>query len=108
MKNHLLLGIHAVCVAILVTAACSGANTTAAKIKGEWRSTDNVTILKITAKQFTMDSDSPIIEDYFIKGDTIYTSFQGNLPYTKFVVKQVDGHKLKLLYPDSVLVEFTK
>jgi len=106
MKTYALVTIHAIFAVVLTTAACSGSK--AGKIKGEWRSKDNETILKITGKQFTMDTDSPVPEDYFIKGDTIYTSFQGNLPYTKFVVKAVDEHNLKLLYPDSVLVEFTK
>ncbi|EHQ29984.1 hypothetical protein Mucpa_5921 [Mucilaginibacter paludis DSM 18603] len=86
-------------------ASCSGK---ASKIKGEWRSKNGETILKITNKQFTMDSDSPIPEDYFIKGDTIFTSFEGNQPYTKFVVKELDEHSLKLEYPDSALVEFTR
>jgi hypothetical protein len=106
MKTYALISIHAVCALILTTVACSGSK--AGKIKGEWRSKDDQTLLKITAKQFTMDNDSPVAEDYFIKGDTIYTSFEGNLPYTKFVVKAVDDHNLKLLYPDSVMVEFTK
>jgi hypothetical protein len=106
MKTYVLITIHAICAAILATAACSGPVT--GKIKGEWRSKDGENILKITDKEFTMDSDSPIPEDYFIKGDTIYTSFEGNLPYTKFVVKELDEHKLKLEYPDSALVEFSR
>jgi hypothetical protein len=106
MKTYALISVHAICAAILTTAACSGSK--ASKLKGEWRSKDSQTLLKITGKEFTMDTDSPIPEEYFLKGDTIYTSFQGNLPYTKFVVKQVDEHKLSLLYPDSVLVEFSK
>ena len=106
MKTYTLVTIHALFAVVLATSACSGSK--AGKIKGEWRSKDSETILKITDKQFTMDTDSPIPEEYFMKGDTIYTSFQGNLPYTKFVVKEVDEHNLKLLYPDSVLVEFTK
>jgi hypothetical protein len=106
MKSYTLVTIHFLFAAVLAMVACSGSK--AGKIKGEWRSKDNETLLKITGKQFTMDTDSPIPEDYFMKGDTIYTSFQGNLPYTKFVVKEVDEHNLKLLYPDSVLVEFTR
>jgi hypothetical protein len=106
MKTYLLITIHTICAFVLTIAACNGPVT--GKIKGEWRSKDNQTLLKITNKQFTMDNDSPVAEDYFVKGDTIYTSFKGNLPYTKFVVKQVDDHNLKLLYPDSALVEFSK
>ena len=106
MKTYMLIIIHAIFGAVLIITACSGSK--AGKIKGEWRSKDDKTLLKITGKQFTMDSDSPVAEDYFMKGDTIFTSFEGNLPYTKFVVKEVDEHQLKLLYPDSLMVEFTK
>jgi hypothetical protein len=106
MKSYVLVTIHTVCAAILATAACSG--PVKGKIKGEWRSKNGETLLKITAKQFTMDSDSPVAEDYFIKGDTIFTSFEGNQPYTKFVIKALDDHKLKLMYPDSALVEFSR
>lgn len=95
-----------ICAVLLMIAACNGPES--GKIKGEWRSKDNQTLLKITAKQFTIDNDSPVPEDYFMKGDTIYTSFQGNLPYTKFVIKHVDEHNMKLLYPDSAVVEFSK
>ncbi len=69
---------------------------------------DGATMLKITNKAFTLDSDSPIAEDYFVKQDTIYTSFQGALPYSKFVIKHVDEHQLKLEYPDSALVVFNR
>ena len=106
MKTYALIMIHIACAAILVTAACNGTATT--KLKGEWRSMDGATILKITNKAFTLDSDSPIPEDYFVKKDTIYTSFEGNLPYTKFVVRHVDDHQLKLEYPDSALVVFSR
>jgi hypothetical protein len=106
MKTYMLITIHALCAVVLTTAACSRSKQ--GQIKGQWRSKDNQTLLKITGKQFTMDSDAPVAEDYFMKGDTIFTSFEGNLPYTKFVVKEVDEHNLKLLYPDSLLVEFTK
>lgn len=106
MKTYPLIAIHAICALVLATAACSGSS--AGKIKGEWRSKDNKTLLKITGKQFTIDNDAPVAEDYFMKKDTIFTSFQGNLPYTKFVVKSVDEHNLTLLYPDSAVVEFTR
>lgn len=55
------------------------------------------------------DGASPIPEDYFMKADTIFTSFEGNQPYTKFVVKKLDDHNLSLVMPDdSVAVDFTK
>jgi len=55
-----------------------------------------------------MDSDLQYAEDYFVKGDTIYSSFQGNQPYSKFVIQKLDDHNLKLLSPDSTIMEFTK
>ncbi|WP_295652741.1 hypothetical protein [uncultured Mucilaginibacter sp.] len=106
MKNFALIGIHLGAAVLLLSVACSSPVT--GKLKGEWHSTDGATILKITNKQFTLDSDSPLPEDYFMKQDTIYTSFEGNLPYSKFVVKQVDEHQLQLEYPDSALVVFSK
>jgi hypothetical protein len=106
MKTYALILIHIACAAVLLTPACS--NSKASKLQGEWRSNDGATILKITNKVFTLDSDSPIPEDYFVKQDTIYTSYQGNLPYSKFVVKQVDDHQLMLEYPDSALVVFNR
>jgi hypothetical protein len=93
-------------IVILIMGSCSG--PVKAKLKGEWKSKDGQTVLKITAKQFTMNSDSPVPEDYFVKDDTIYTSFQGNQPYSKFVVVKIDEHQLKLMYPDSSLMEFSR
>ncbi|MBW4888182.1 hypothetical protein KXQ82_00580 [Mucilaginibacter sp. HMF5004] len=107
MKNYILILIHIAGAAILFTAACSS-SPVSTKLKGEWHSTDGATILKITNKAFTLDSDSPIAEDYFVKQDTIFTSFEGALPYTKFVVRKVDDHELKLEYPDSALVVFNR
>jgi len=107
MKTWALILIHVVIAAILVTASCSGP-AAKGKLKGEWRSTDGQTVLKITNKQFTMNSDSPIPEDYFMKDDTIYTSFEGNQPYSKFIIVKLDDHQLKLMYPDSSLMEFDR
>jgi hypothetical protein len=106
MKRFILIGIHMVCAVALFMASCS--NPFVNKLKGEWHSADGTTILKITNKAFTMDSDSPLAEDYFVKQDTIYTSFEGALPYSKFVIRQVDDHQLKLQYPDSALVVFSR
>jgi hypothetical protein len=78
------------------------------KLKGSWRSTDGVTKLVITEKIFSMDDGENIPEDYYIKDDTIFTSFQGNEPLTAFVVQKLDDHYLKLLGPDSVAVEFKR
>jgi hypothetical protein len=106
MKTYALILIHVACAAILFTASCSSPVNN--KLKGEWHSMDGATILKITNKAFTLDSDSPIPEDYFVKRDTIYTSFEGSLPYTKFVIRHIDEHQLKLEYPDSALVVFNR
>lgn len=53
-----------------------------------------------------MDSDPA--EDYVLKGDTILTSFNGNQPYTRFVIQKLEDHELKLLYPDSVSIDFVR
>lgn len=91
---------------ILLITAC--ANSHNGKLQGEWKLKTGETKLKITDKKFAMDSDLEYAEDYFVKGDTIYTSFQGNQPYTKFVVQRLDDHDLKLLSPDSTVMEFTR
>lgn len=106
MKNALLILIHLACASILFAAACSGG--TKSKLQGKWRSKDGASHLNITNKKFSEDDDTDAAEDYFLKGDTIYTSFQGNQPYTKFVIQNLDDHNLKLLYPDSVVIEFTR
>lgn len=90
--------------------ACHTKPKTDKRLIGTWKSEDSSITLKITDKQFTMeDGASPIPEDYFMKADTIFTSFEGNQPYTKFVVKKLDDHNLSLIMPeDSVAVDFTK
>ena len=95
---------------VLLTVACSHnkADKTDPKLIGIWKSKADGSLLKITEKQFTMESDAPDPEDYFVKGDTIYTSFQGNLPYTKYAILALDDHALKLFTPDSTNVEFIK
>jgi hypothetical protein len=95
---------------VLLTVACSHnkAGKTDPKLIGIWKSKADGSLLKITEKQFTMESDAPDPEDYFIKGDTIFTSFEGNLPYTKYAILKLDDHALKLFTPDSTSVEFTK
>lgn len=96
-----------VCSMTSLTSACNKqqANT---KLQGTWKSKDGVTVLKITNKQFTLeDGGTPVPEDYFLKGDTILTSFEGNQPFTKFIIKQLGDHDMKLMFPDSVAIEFT-
>lgn len=96
--------------AMLMLSACgSKSSNTNPKLKGEWKTADGSTKLKITDKTFTEDTGQPpVTEDYFVKGDTIFTSFEGNLPYTKFVIQKLDDQHLTLLYPDSVSIEFGK
>jgi hypothetical protein len=106
MKTFALIFIHVACAFVLLIAACQKKETNP-KLIGNWKSKDATTTLKITDKQFTLDNESPVPEDYFLSGDTILTSFEGNQPYTKFVIQKLDDHQLNLLFPDSVTVEFT-
>lgn len=89
-----------------MTGACS--NSVKNKLKGSWRSKDGTVKLHITDKSFMTDDDESIAEDYFLKGDTIFTSFQGNQPYTKFVIQKLDDRDMRLLGPDSVAVDYSR
>jgi len=100
--------IHIAVAVVLILESCSSGSTNKRDLKGEWRSGDGQTSLKITNKQFIMNGDSPRPEDYFTKGDTIFTSFEGNQPYSKFVIVKLDEHQLKLMYPDSSVIEFAR
>jgi hypothetical protein len=106
MKKYALILVHVGCALVLLIAACS--NPVKDKLKGNWRSKDGATKLNITEKGFIMDDGEAIAEDYFVKGDTIFTSFEGNQPYTSFVVQKLDEHSLKLMGPDSVAVEYSR
>jgi hypothetical protein len=105
MKKYALIFVH-LSLAILLITACS--NPHKGKLQGSWKLKTGETKLKITDKKFAMDSDLEYAEDYFVKGDTIFTSFQGNQPYTKFVVQLLDEHDLRILSPDSTVMEFTR
>ena len=104
MKKYVWIFVHLSLALLLI--ACS--NSHKGKLQGEWKLKTGDTKLKITGNKFAMDSDLEYAEDYFVKGDTIFTSFQGNQPYTKFVVQNLDDHDLKLLSPDSTVMEFTR
>ena len=106
MKKFASIFIYIGCASVLLTIACS--NPVKSKLQGKWRSKDGATKLNITDKNFTMGDGEAIAEDYFMKGDTIFTSFQGNQPYTSFVVQKLDEHYLKLMGPDSVAVEYSR
>ncbi|MDF2433138.1 MAG: hypothetical protein JWP44_2769 [Mucilaginibacter sp.] len=106
MKKFTLILVHMACASVLFAAACS--NPVKNKLKGNWKSKDGSVKLNITDKNFTLNDGAAIPEDYFLKGDTIYTSFQGNQPYTSFVVQKLDDHYLKLMGPDSIAVEYNR
>ncbi len=106
MNKYALILVHLACASVLFTMSCS--NPVKSKLKGIWRSTDGTVKLNITEKGFIMDDGEAIAEDYFVKGDTIYTSYQGNQPYTSFIVQKLDDHYLKLMGPDSVAVEYSR
>jgi hypothetical protein len=106
MKKIALIFVHVACASVLLIVACS--NPVKNKLQGKWRSKDGLSKLNITDKAFTLDDGEAIAEDYFLKGDTIFTSFQGNQPYTSFVVQKLDDHYLKLLGPDSLAVEYNR
>ncbi|WP_461449008.1 hypothetical protein [Mucilaginibacter sp.] len=108
MKTITFLIISLACAVMLMSVACSPKQKRDPNLIGEWKSTADGSKLNITDKGFMMAKDSPEPEDYFVKGDTIYTSFEGNLPYTKYAIKHLDEHVLKLFTPDSTLVEFSK
>lgn len=104
MKKYILLVTYVVYIFLLP--GCS--NPAKRKLKGNWHAKDGVTKLNITEQDFTLDDGEAIAEDYFIKGDTIFTSFKGNQPYTSFIVQKLDEHYLKLMGPDSVAVEYSR
>ncbi len=105
MKRYVLILIHLSCAFVLFWVACSNP-TPGNKLQGSWKSKDGLAKLKITDKVFTMDDGEA--EDYFTKGDTVFTSYQGNKPYTVFIVQKLDEHNLKLMGPDSVAIEYNR
>jgi hypothetical protein len=110
LKTFALVFVHITGAVVLGMSACHTNPKSDKRLHGTWKSDDGSITLKITDKQFTMEEGtSPIPEDYFMKADTIFTSFEGNQPYTKFVIKKLDDHNLSLVMPDdSVAVDFTK
>src|SRR4051812_33491015 len=100
-KYALLIVVHVACAFVLLWVACKS-KPADNQLQGSWKSKDGSTKLKITDKKFTTDDGESVTEDYFVKGDTIFTSFEGNKPYTVFLVQKLDEHYLKLMGPDSV------
>ena len=107
MKYNALIYLLAFFVLSLSFLTCTN-NSAYKKLEGKWSSKDGITKLHITNKQFTINDGQPVTEDYFVKNDTIFTSYQGGTPYSKFLIKNLDEHKLTLFYPDSDIVEFTR
>jgi len=104
MKKYILIVLYITFISSITS--CS--NPVKRKLKGNWHAKDGVTKLYITERDFTLDDGEAIAEDYFINGDTIFTSFQGNQPYTNFVVQKLEDHYLKLMGPDSIVVEYSR
>lgn len=96
--------------AMFLLYACSSAPAPAEnkKLEGKWKSKDGAIKLSITDKNFILDDGQASKEDYFVKGDTIYTSYEGSRPFTKFFIKELTDSKLTLCYPDSDIVEFSR
>lgn len=106
MKKNAFIAVHAVGVLMLLAVSCT--DPVNKKLVGNWRSKNGTGKLKITEKLFSIEEDDALAEEYFVKGDTILTSFHGNQPYTSYVVQKLDDHYLKLLGPDSVAMEFNR
>ncbi|OIQ68446.1 hypothetical protein GALL_499610 [mine drainage metagenome] len=102
MKKTAFILMHLACAFVLISGACKSPSNN--KLKGNWHSTDGSQKLNITDKTFAIDGEEA--EDYFVKGDTVFTSYQGNLPYTTYLIQKLDDHSLKLMLPDSVAVEY--
>lgn len=93
-------------IMILTGVACSHQQNK--NIRGIWKAKSGGGHLIINKTKFALDTEVSLAEDYFVKGDTIFTSFEGNLPYSKFVIQKIDDHNLQLLSPDSAVLAFTK
>ena len=107
IKNYLLFGLI-LFLSVIVFTSCSN-SPVKNKIRGNWHSADGKTSLKITAKEFILnEGEEPIAENYFVKGDTIFTSYEGSQPFTKFAIKDLTDRSLTLVYPDSAAVEFVR
>ena len=79
------------------------------RLQGKWISADQKISLQITPKEFILDEgETPIAENYFVKGDTIFTSYEGAEPFTPFVYKNLTEKSLTLIYPDSTSVILLK
>ena len=93
----------------LMALGCRQQTSAKNNIRGKWHTEDGKTRLTITQKEFTLDEgDEPIAENYFMQGDSVFTSYQGSRPFTKFVIKNLSDKSLTLVYPDSTSVKFMR
>jgi hypothetical protein len=106
VKTYALITVHLFIAALLLFVACSEHPVN--HLKGEWVGSDGKHLLKITDKTFAIDAESQIMEDYFVKNDTIFTSFEDNQPYTKYFIKRLDSQQLTLIDPDSIVINFKR
>jgi hypothetical protein len=106
MKNYALIFVHIATAGVLLGVACS--EPMQHKLQGKWTSKDGNTKLQITEKHLTMDNDAIVPEEYFMKGDTIFSSYAGKSPYTKFVVQKLETNDLTLVADDSTSMEFSR
>ncbi len=106
MRKIALITVHFLTAAVLVAVACT--DHAVNRLKGNWIAEDGLNELKITDKTFAIDAEAQITEDYFVKEDTIFTSFDGNQPYIRYVIKQIDNQNLTLLDSDSTLLNFKR
>ncbi|WP_100342714.1 hypothetical protein [Mucilaginibacter auburnensis] len=106
MKKIALITVHFLTAAALVAVACTDHPVN--RLKGNWIAEDGIHELKITDKTFAIDAEAQINEDYFVKDDTIFTSFEGNQPYSKYTITKIDDQSLTLLDPDSVTINFRR
>ncbi len=106
MKKIALITVHFLTAAALVAVACT--DHAVNRLRGNWIAEDGRHNLQITDKIFFIDAEARMQEDYFVKEDTIFTSFEGNRPYIKYVINKLDEQSLTLLDPDSSALHFLR
>lgn len=105
MKKLLLISVHLLTAGILLSVACSDHPVN--QLKGHWISADGKINLEVTDNTFAV-GENQVAEDYFVKDDTIYTSFEGNQPYTKYTISTLNSNHLTLINPDSEAIDFNR
>lgn len=74
-------------IGYLFLLSCSS-NNKSDLIKGKWHyaNDETETYIKITGHYYTVENDSPIPEQYIIKGDTLFKGFE-NYSDTNIIIK---------------------